>query len=57
MATVFERYMEKSRELDSVRKWHGGKESPEEDSLLEELDELWWELSKEEIKKIEEGAI
>ena len=51
-----EKYRQKSEELDEVRELHGGKESPEEDALLKELDELWWRLTKEEIRRIEEGA-
>ena len=50
---LLEKYQQRSRKLDEVRARHGGAESPEEDELLEELDELWWNLSREEKKEVE----
>lgn len=46
-------YLEKSRELDEVRSRNKGEESPEEDEILEQLDDLWWALTSEERNEVE----
>ena len=35
------------KRLECLRK-HKGKDSPEEDGVLDEMDEAWWALSEEE---------
>ena len=48
-----EEYLEKSRELDELKARNEGEESPEEDELLEQMDELWWGLTEEEKTRAE----
>lgn len=48
MSEVLEKYREMQKKLSWIRWAHLGHESEEEDSLLELMDEVWWELSEEE---------
>jgi len=42
------KYRELDWRLDSIRDENGGTSSPEEDAILEEMDECWWTLSDAE---------
>lgn len=62
MSDQLARYREFERRLLDLRGVHGGQESSEEDTLLAEMDDLWWKLSeqeKESVRKdpLPEGAV
>lgn len=48
MSEAFERYRSLERDLIYIRWQHAGFESDEEDSILEDMDVVWYELSKAE---------
>ncbi len=48
MSEAFKRYRSLERDLIYIRWQHAGLESEEEDSILEDMDVVWYELSEEE---------
>lgn len=48
MSEAFERYRSLEHDLIHIRWQHAGFESEEEDSILEDMDVVWYELSEEE---------
>ena len=48
MSEAFERYRSLELDLIYVRWQHAGFESEEEESILEDMDVVWYELSEEE---------
>jgi hypothetical protein len=48
MSDSLARYREMQRDLVRLRRRHHGAESPEEDELLERMDEVWWTLTPSE---------
>ena len=48
MSEAFERYRSLERDLIYIRWQHAGFESDEEESILEDMDVVWYELSEEE---------
>lgn len=51
--TALEQYRAAEARLHEIRRKNGGEESSEEDALLDEMDILWYALSKEEIAQLE----
>ena len=52
MSGELERYRGLQKKLSWIRWTHLGRESDEEDALLEEMDGAWWTLTAEERKSI-----
>ena len=48
MGDLLLRYRELETRLAEIRKNHAGRESPEEEKLMDQMEALWWELSEEE---------
>ena len=47
------RHRELERRLKHMRRANGGLESSEEEGILDEMEELWWQLSEEERKVLD----
>ena len=52
--TNYTKYCNLREELVQTRIKNNGEESPEEDEILDEMDAIWWDLSREERNQIEE---
>ena len=48
MCAALQKYRALSARLAAVRDAHGGEDSPEEDVVLDEMDEAWSQLSADE---------
>lgn len=51
--TPYEHYRELERKLIHTRWLHRGLDSPDEDALLEAMDEMWWKMTVEERERID----
>ncbi len=57
MSEAFERYRSLEHDLIHIRWQHAGFDSEEEESILEDMDVVWYELSEEEQQLLySEGA-
>jgi flagellin-specific chaperone FliS len=54
MTSSVKRYSNLLRKLVEIRKRNNNKESEEEDTLLDEMEELWWEMTEDEHEITEE---
>ncbi|MBU8896647.1 hypothetical protein DRW03_34440 [Corallococcus sp. H22C18031201] len=52
--TAYDKYRALLRKLGLVRAQHSGRDSPEEDALLDAMDEVWWEMSEAERSALDE---
>jgi hypothetical protein len=52
MSESMKTFRELERKLMFIRFCHGGLESKDEDFVLEEMDEVWWQLSQQERDQI-----
>ena len=48
MTDALQRYRVLRARLVAVRASHGDEDSAEEDQVLDEMDDVWWQLSAEE---------
>jgi hypothetical protein len=46
--THYERYCELQDQLWDIQYENNDEESPEEDAILDQMDDIWWKLSVEE---------
>lgn len=51
---ALERYLLLEKALHATRDQHSGAESEEEDEILDDMDQLWWVLSPEQRRLIDE---
>jgi len=51
-----QQYFDMLERLEDIRKQHNGEDSPEEDSLLDEMDLVWYSMTKDEIDVLERHA-
>ncbi len=52
ISNTLKKYIKLDAVLAHTRYLNNGKESKEEDAILEAMDDLWYELSEDEINKI-----
>jgi tRNA U55 pseudouridine synthase TruB len=52
MTAPLDQYLRLSADLANLRRTHAGAESPEEDALLEKMDEVWENLSEADIAEL-----
>lgn len=57
MSELVDKYIQLEQKMDKVRAEHGGRDSAEEDALLDEMDIVWWAMSPEEQSEVTNGRV